>query len=191
MTTNELWPDAPDTSSLFRQFFGPLRGHPCWQANPEYSMWLSLHFGQPRVLVKEGRPDAESKRRRRRRVTLTGEFLLFLDLGEWDYTENGQSKLESVNLQERLREVACLLEAQRLTRVELISQPIQMVLHFDIGGRLEARPPVDSDPGDAFWNLYIHDRCLTLRVDGTLEHGLSDSKEVEKIRAVSTVFDLS
>lgn len=117
--------------------------------------------------------------------------MLFFDLGEWDYTENGQSKLESVNLQERLREVACLLEAQRLTRVELISQPIQMVLHFDIGGRLEARPPVDSDPGDAFWNLYIHDRCLTLRVDGTLEHGLSDSKEVEKIRAVSTVFDLS
>ena len=154
-------------------------------------MWLSLHFGQPRVILKEGRSDAESKRRRRRRVTLTGEFLLFFDLGKWNYTENGQSMLESVNPRERLREVACLIEAQRLTRVELISQPIRMVLHFDMGGQLEAQPPADSDPGDPFWNLYIHDRCLTLRVDGTLEHGLSDSKEVEKIRAVSTAFDLT
>lgn len=191
MTTNELWPDALDTLNLFRLYFGRLRGHPCWQANPEYSMWLSLHFGQPRVFLKEGRSDAESKRRRRRRVALTGEYLLFFDLGEWDYIENGQSILDSVNPHERLREVACLIEAQRLTRVELISQPIRMVLHFDMGGQLEAQPPTDSEPGDAFWNLYVHDRCLTLRVDGTLDHGLSDSKEAERIHAVSTVLDLS
>lgn len=175
------------TSSLFREYFGQLKGLPCWGASAEFGTWLSLNFGRPHIRVREGNPKAESERQRRRHVYVNGDFLLWFEMGEWEYFENGKRRFHSGQSRAYLRRAAARLQSQCVARVQLVAQPAEMVFDFDLGGQLRVRPTSDAEQDDPLWHLYAHDRCLTLLANGTLEHGASNLKPA-KIKAHPAVY---
>jgi hypothetical protein len=176
------------TLSLFRDYFGRMGGLPCWDASSEFGTWLSLRYGEPKVKVREGNPDGETERQRRRRVMIDGDFLLWFEMGAWEYFEQEKRKYHSGQSRTYLRRVAARLQSQCLALVTVVELPSIVRFDFDLGGSLIVRPEKGAKPDDPLWHLYAFDQCLTLRVDGTLEHTFSKSKRVGKVRLKSCTY---
>src|SRR5215213_4517459 len=172
-------------SSLLREYFGPLQGLLSWHGTAEFGTWLSLSFGQPRLTVREGKPQAVSKLLRRRRIFVEGDFLLWIEMGAWELFEDGRRLFHSGQSRRSLRRAAARLEAQRITRVEITADPVGTVFSFDLGSQLHVRPTEDAEPDEGLWHLYSSDRCLSLLANGTLTHGpLTDKPRSTAARAV-------
>jgi len=179
------------TLSLFRDYFGLMGSLPCWDASSEFGTWLSLSYGQPKVKVREGNPAGDTARQRRRRVTMEGDFLLWFEMGEWEYFEDGKRKYHSEQSRAYLRRVAARLQSQCLSSVAVLELPAVVRFEFDLGGTLLVRSSMDAEPGDPLWHLYAFDRCLTLRADGVLEHGRSASKNMRKVQLKPCTYSLN
>jgi hypothetical protein len=141
-------------SSLLREYFSPLKGPLSWDATAELGTWLSLRFGQPRLTVREARPEAVSRLLRRRRVFLEGGFLLWIEMGQWELLEKGRRLFHSGQSRRSLRRAAARLEAQRISRVEITADPVGTVFSFDLGSQLHVRPTEDAEADEALWHLY-------------------------------------
>lgn len=157
-------------------------GLPCWEASAEFGTWLSLRYGQPKVKIREGSPAGETERQRRRRVMIDGDFLLWIEMGEWVYFEDGKRKYHSGQSRAYLRRVAARLQSQCLSFVTVLELPSIVRFEFDLGGCLLVRPAQDAEPDDPLWHIYAFDRCLTLLANGTLEHGPSSDVKRRKMR---------
>jgi hypothetical protein len=114
--------------------------------------------------------------------------LLFFEMGEWEYFENG--KLRYTSNQSRLifRRLAQRLQSQCLSRIELARQPAEMIFEFDLGGSLRVRPAADAKPADLLWYLDGQDRCLTMYVNGTLVDEPAGEAKHRKIKAKPMVY---
>jgi hypothetical protein len=170
------------TRSLFSDYFGAMGGLPCWGASSEFGTWLSLRYGQPKVKIREGNPAGKTERQRRRRVMIDGDFLLWFEMGEWEYFEHGKRKYHSGQSRAYLRRVALRLQSQCVSSVTVLELPSIVRFEFDLGGSLLVRAEKDAEPDDPLWHIYAFDRCLTLLADGTLEHGPSNEKKRRKLR---------
>jgi hypothetical protein len=171
------------TLSLFVDYFGQMSGLPCWDSSSEFGTWLSLRFGQPKVKVREGNPAGETERQRRRSVFVDGDFLLWFEMGKWEYFENGKRMYHSGQSRGYLRRVAVRLQSQCLSAVEVLELPSTVRFYFDMGGCVVVRATDDAEPDDPLWHIYAFERCLTLRANGTLEHGPSRNKKRSKVKA--------
>jgi hypothetical protein len=100
-----------------------MSGLPCWDSSSEFGTWLSLRFGQPKVKVREGNPAGETERQRRRSVFVDGDFLLWFEMGKWEYFENGKRMYHSGQSRGYLRRVAVRLQSQCLSAVEVLELP--------------------------------------------------------------------
>ncbi len=171
------------TQSLFTDYFGQLAGRPCWEATAEFGTWLSLSFGKPHVRIHEGNPDSQSEHQRRRQAYIQGDFLLWFEMGEWEYFEDDKRKFHARQSRAQLRRAAARLQSQCLCGVQLVALPAEMVFDFDLGGRLRVRPSPKAEPDDPLWHLYAYERCLTFLASGTLVHGASSSRKLGRIKA--------
>jgi len=184
----------PTTSSLLREYFGPLRGLPCWQSKAEFGSWLALDFGQALVKVREGNPNAKSARLRKRHAYVNGEFFLWIEMGEWQYFDQGAYLFDSSQSRKQLRLAALALHSQCLARIGISGKTRETCFEFDLGGRLLVRPGADSEADDPMWHLYAKGYCITLRADGRLEYGESDARsspEVIRVRSARYALDAS
>jgi hypothetical protein len=171
------------TTSLFRDYFGQLEGLPCWETSTEFGTWISLRFGNPTIRIREGNPDGETERQRRRRVYVEGEFLLWFEMGQWEFFENNKLKFHSGQSRAYLRRAANRLQSQCLASVEFLPDNTESKFEFDLGARLIVRPTADAEDDDSMWHLYTRDRCLTMLANGTLEHGPSRAKRRSRLKA--------
>ena len=162
------------TSSLLRKYFEPLKNLPCWDVTAEYGSWLSLHFGQPHLKIRERDSESKLKSMRRRAVFVESEFLLWVEMGAWDLFDEGKRAFHSEQSRGYLRRAAARLDAQQISRVELMADTVSTVWTFDLGGQLIVRPTESAKPDEPLWHIYGKDRCLSLLANGVLEHGSLD-----------------
>ncbi len=155
--------------NLLNEYFGQVYGLPCWDAGTELTCWLTLRFGQPTIVVREGNPESESERGRRRRVSVHGEFQLFFELGEWVYCENGQERFHAGLSREDFYRFAQRLQSQCLMRVRLGEQPAETAFEFDLGGRLLVRPTPEAEDDDLLWEFSVRNRHLRMHCNGVLD----------------------
>ena len=142
-----------------------------------------MRFGKPYIEVVEGNAESKSERLRRRRVFVGGEFLLWFEMCEWEYFENGKCRFNSGQSRAQLRRLAARLQSQALTAVQLEKLPPEMSFDFDLGGQIRVRPAPAAEEDDALWHLYTSDKCLTMFADGRLQHGLSKSLKLGSLMA--------
>jgi hypothetical protein len=176
-----------DGAILTRDYFAHLHALPCWHSVGEYGTWLSLYFGRPRVVVHEALKQSRSTMRRRRLAYVTGEFLLWVEMGDWEYSDRGGSRIRPSS-RTTIRRTAKLLRGQVLRRVTVKPRAVETIFRFDYG-TLRVWPCRDLQTDDPLWHLYTSKRGLTLRRDGFLSHGPSKGKE-RVIRCKACSYDV-
>lgn len=169
--------------TLIHEYFGPLTDLPCWHTTSEFGSWLSLRFGQPRLDIREGNPDAKSDRLKRRRVDVEGDFLLWIEMGAWELVENQERLFHSEQPRASLRRAAARLEGQKVSGVEILTAPFCTVFKFDLGSTLHVRPAEDAEPDEPLWHLYTRDHCLSLLANGRFQYGLFVSRRLRHTAA--------
>lgn len=169
--TQQLIPGMPNTTPLLTEHFSLLVAQPCWQCTANYGSWLSLHFGQPRIVMREPDPNANVLSMRRRRADVQGDFLLWIEMGAWEYSEDGKPLQHSEQTREFLRQAAARLQGQYISRVQFLHACTETIFDFDQGGQLRVWPHRDASADDPLWHLYLPEKILTLRGNGRIAHG--------------------
>jgi hypothetical protein len=157
------------------EVFKPLTGVMCWGCKRGYGSFITLEFGQPSLVIRE--PVAHGaapgslvgKRLQRRRVTVVGDWHLWIESARWR-VEVGDQSVESVDLDPRkLDDCLDTLSGQILQQVDFDGSSLEIVWTFDGGGQLSARPEPMVD-GDC-WSLFNPKGVsVTFRSDGNLEY---------------------
>lgn len=169
--TQQHSPGMHHTTSLLAEHFSLLAAQPCWQCTANYGSWLSLHFGQPRIVVREPVPNAKRLSMQRRSADVQGDFLLWIEMGAWEYSEEGKPLQHSEQSREALQKVAALLQGQCISSVQLLHARTETIFEFDQGGQLRVWPHADASADDPLWHLYLPEKILTFQANGHIAHG--------------------
>ena len=138
--------------------FLPLVGQLVRSVRRGYGTFLTLEFGSPHLVVREpivASPEAPPrvrKRLARRRVTVAGDWHLWVQYAQWKIqTENYSTASEDADaalIEGALEE----LDGQRLTSSSEGPEPHSCILRFDLNASLHIRPSSETD--DDQWSIY-------------------------------------
>jgi len=164
--------------------FEPLIGKWAWQVKRGYGSFLTMEFGNPHLEVREPRPvSADASRQvrdnfRRRRVTIVGDWHLWIQYCDWKVTTSNQS-ISSVETDNPYMVDECLaeLDGQVLSSVESQGRDPATVFRFDLGGMIQVSSSPDQLEGH-LWTLYRHKiGSFALTPDGQLHQEKGDPPE--------------
>jgi hypothetical protein len=149
----------PQINNLFK----PLLGQFAWNVDGGVGSMLTLEFGTPHIAVREpmvARPGRSEKVRRilaRRRITVVGDWDLFVQYCNWKISvSDGSCDSESFDWRQPNE---CLhdLDGQRLVSVSGGALANSWKFAFDLGGVLELWPSTEYKPTNDLWGLYCWD----------------------------------
>ena len=175
--------------SIIDSVFQPLIGKMCWDVRSGIGSFLTFQFGEPHVKVT-GKPFvSKSKKPRvvryfaRRRVSVYGDWYLWIYLCDWRFFRNDTFIGDSDSNKRELKQIALDLEGQALVSVKVMGAGIT-VFEFDLGGRLETRPFLEengeSEPEEQ-WLLYQPSGMVfTFRSDGKYNHQMGNEPPIDK-----------
>jgi hypothetical protein len=159
-----------------REAFVPLYGTLCWHVRQGHGSFLTIEFGEPRLVVYPPREQlvavTAGRRRRvpRRVVAVRGAWHLWLTYCAWTLRLHGERLATWTSRRRQIERAAAVLEGQALTGVVVDPHTVRTVFTFDLGGVLETRPAAaaagDDGPAEQ-WALYEPSgNVLVLRADG-------------------------
>lgn len=167
---------VPSIEDLFR----PLFGLPAWQVKQGFGSFLTFEFGNPHLEIREPRNVLNASPRvrekfSRRRVTIRGDWHLWIYICSWTISLNGQELAHHESTDDQIAEACFELDGQALTEVT-VPEPGKTRFVFDLGGVLETRP-YDDDLMEQ-WLLYLPDGdVFTYRSDGAVRFSSGSSSE--------------
>ena len=171
-------------SDPLQRAFAPLIGLPAWSVDKGQASFLTMEFGQPRLLIREpilSRSESERVHTRmaQRMVKPVGEWHLWIYCCCWRALSNGAEIACSEDPGEKIAAAARELDGQKLTAIEADPKAGTSRFNFDLGGSLLTWPYDDED-NDEQWLLYLPSGdVLTYRADGYYSLGSGKLKEDE------------
>lgn len=172
---------SPTTPRQVQDLFRPLLGQLVWNVRGGYGSFLTLEFGKPHLSVREPmepNPEGDARVRRalrRRRVSILGDWHLFIQYCDWRISVAGGS-LDSQSIGSFPDECLADLDGQRLVSLESGSLPNSWKFQFDLGGVLELWPSTAYAATDDLWHLRSWNGDIAaLQGDGAIvfEHAAS------------------
>ena len=170
-------------TQILKDSFGQLSGLPCWGVKRGHGTSLTLEFGQPHLRIREPEVDplAESLGKHRC-VSVAGQHHLWLHLGDWEISYEGEQIASSNSEQDQIDRGTFLLDGQILTKFVQQRSPTESQFHFDLGGKLVIRKYIISAADEELWHFYSGDSVLSLLSSGILEYGAKDETSDESAK---------
>ena len=160
--------------STVEEVFRPIVGKWAWHVRRGFGSFLTMEFGEPRLEVRDPRDLAEDvsdqvrRNFKKRRVTLVGEWHLWVQYCDWAILtpNSGVSNRET----DAKKVDQCLeeLDGQALVAVDDNAARASCLLHFDLGATLELSPSLDSDDNDLWTVHHLHNTVFGYRSNGTV-----------------------
>jgi hypothetical protein len=165
------------------RWFQPLLGQPCWGLHYERNLNLSMNFGKPSLRVREpfstgSKSEAVRRMATGRRVTVRGQWWLWIYCCYWRLTWNGLELATGSSSFRRIERATAQLAGQQL--VSLVVEPKTGATRFvfDLGCVLHCRR-FERDTDAELWMLYKRSGyVLSVHGNGTFSH--QRATEVEK-----------
>lgn len=139
--------------------FADIIGKNVWHVHRGIGSFLTMEFGLPKLEVREPKPksilrtDVSNELLSRRRITVLGEWHLWLQCASWSLAleqkleVNGNSS--PVDVDERIQN----LDGQKLEVLNLSDDAVTFEMKFDLGGLLKVYPDIDT-PNSVLVALY-------------------------------------
>jgi hypothetical protein len=131
-----------------------------------YGSWVRLNFGRPSLDVREPVPNSDHLRSRR--VTVEGEYQLFVELADWTLDIPGSPSATSESSQSDIAKSLAALEGQILRAAKISSTPPTSVFRFDLGATLSLSSYQDAEPDMELWHLFHGHAEISLLASGEL-----------------------
>jgi hypothetical protein len=161
-------------NNIIEERFSLIYGKPCWQVYSLMGSSIKLNFGKPYLRIQKlrtpKRPVSEKVREAvvRRKVTVRGEWHLWLSFCGWRYYQNEVEIGSSVSSNDLIQNVVKDIDGQILLNVQINTDGVT-TFQFYLGGYLKTYPnnhPVDTRELMDCWTLFEPSgKSLTLRRD--------------------------
>jgi hypothetical protein len=168
---------------VIRRSLQPLYGQPCWGLCYHQNLNLTMNFGKPSLRVREPYiTDSQSEIVRRmaarRRVTVRGEWWLWIYLCYWRLTSDNLEMGTGSSSLRRIKRATSQLAGQALVSVDVEPETGATRFVFDLGCVLHCRR-FERDADDELWTLYKPSGyVLSVHGNGTFSH--QRGTEIEK-----------
>ena len=165
------------------KWFQPLYGHPCWGLRYDRNLNLSMNFGKPSLEIREPRStesksEAVQRMASRRRVTVGGEWWLWIYCCYWRLTSDNLDLATGSSSFRRIEKATAQLAGQKLVSVAIEPATGATRFVFDLGCVLRCRR-FERDTDAELWMLYKPSGyVLSVHANGTVSH--QRGTEVEK-----------
>ena len=140
-----------------------LKGLYAWQVRYENGA-LRIDFGEPHLRVREPKEHLENldlavqKLGRRRIVTPTGVFHLFVDNCDWEATAFGYMCKNSDSDREQIVKCLSQVSGQKFAGASFILEESLCIFNFDLGGKLIMKPNCSVARIDTqLWTVFLRD----------------------------------
>jgi hypothetical protein len=146
-------------------------GRPACSMKQGYGSSLTMEFGEPDLQIREPlvtSPGASSQSREnlsRRRVTVTGQWHLWIYCCNWSIAEYDCELAGSESSTEVIARGTRRLDGQKLLSVERGAMRGSWIFEFDLGGKVRTWPYAD-EPSLEQWLLYERKSGRVLEVRG-------------------------
>jgi hypothetical protein len=163
--------------------FQPLYGQLCWGLRYDRNLNLSMNFGKPSLHVREpfstdSTSEAVRRMASRRRVTVRGEWWLWLYCCYWRLTSGDLELATGSSSFRRIERATAQLDGQELVSVAVEPETGATRFAFDLGCVLHCRR-FERDTDAELWMLYKPSGyVLSVHGNGTFSH--QRATEVEK-----------
>lgn len=160
----------------FDKWVRPLYGQPCWGLNFDRQLNLSMNFGQPTLPIREPYESTSpsslvQRMASQRRVTIRGEWWLWLRLCHWRLSLNDVVLATGSSSLRRIENAMSHLDGQKLAALSVNAETGWTRFTFDLGGQLECRR-FRRESDDELWLLYRPRRyVLPMYANGCYHHG--------------------
>lgn len=177
-----------DINQRIKKSFNKIKKLPCWGVDAGQGSMISFEFGEPSLKIREPIKPTKHMQKNikeildRRRVTVNGEWFLWIYCCDWIVKENKKIIGDSTT-KLRMEKASKFLDGQKLINVIIRPRGCRTVFEFDLGGILETKP---YDKISEQWLFYEPDgKVLTLRADKMFSYGHKDtSQENEKWQSI-------
>lgn len=141
-----------------------LIGTPCWGVRHDQGAFVTLEFGTPRLDIRDGNPHAALPSQRRRKISVRGEWRLWLYACNWTYEESGELIAHNDSSAAGIAHALDRLDSQKLTRIHTSATTGATSFLFEASSRLSAQP---LEPEEPLWHLYMPaGEVLSVRAGG-------------------------
>ncbi len=155
--------------------FQLLYGQPCWGLRHDRNLNLSMNFGKPSLCVREpfstdSKSEAVQRMAAQRRVTVRGEWWLWIYCCYWQLTADGLELATGSSSFKRIERATAQLAGQKLVSVAVKPETGATSFAFDLGCVLNCRR-FDRDTNAELWMLYKPSGyVLSVHGNGTFNH---------------------
>ncbi len=168
------------------QSFKQLYGQPCWNVRNGHGSFLTLEFGEPRLVIREPHvSESESHRVRewasRRSVYPVGKWHLWIYCCNWKVLVKEKVVSDSSSVR-KMAHAPKILDGQILQKISTTDRGKSWIFSFDLGAILETAP---YDRKAEQWTLYEPgNKVLTARADRKYSYG-SGTRQPDQERWIS------
>ncbi|HEY9679929.1 MAG TPA: hypothetical protein V6C76_18140 [Drouetiella sp.] len=173
-----------DVHDRVRKSFEVIFEKPCWSVQQGHGSFLTFEFGEPYLDVWEQKPDRSinSKKFRKRKITIKGEWHLWIYCCHWNLTLDGDLLAHSESSRGDIKNALEHIDGEKLVRVSVNPQAGESEFEFELGGKLKTVPyerTSHRDEYDESWMFFEPDgNVLVYRGDGKYRwHSSSRSSE--------------
>ena len=165
---------------IIHEILENLIGLHCWDVYHNRHLNLSLSFGQPIMRIREpekvkSRNAGVRLRHAHRRVTVRGEWWLWVFSASWKLSVKGYGKITDTSSLKEMRRGLALLDGQILTGVSINPRTSTTEMNFDLGAKLSIQRISSRDDND-IWSLYQpNSYVLSVRADGKYKNNPGDT----------------
>jgi hypothetical protein len=160
-----------------------LYGHPCWGLLFDRQLNLSMNFGKPSLHVREpfsteSKSEAVRRIASRRRVTVRGEWWLWIYCCYWRLTFNDHQLATGSSSYRQIERATGQLEGQKLVSIAVDPEMGATRFTFDLGCVLQCRR-FKRDTDAELWTLYKPSGyVLAVHGNGTFSHQRGTEVEI-------------
>ncbi len=115
-----------------------------------------MNFGSPSLDLREPVPDSQLGLNRR--VTVEGEYQLFVELADWTLEIRDSLDATSESSPTDIAKALSALDGQMLKAASFSSEPATSIFRFDLGAVLSLASYSDSESDMELWHIF-HARC--------------------------------
>jgi hypothetical protein len=153
---------------------------PCWSVKQGHGSFLTFEFGQPHLKVREPSSENRVKKSNYRKITLHGEWHLWIYCCSWKIYLSNELVAWSESSRIKVKNALEYIDGQKITNVEINSDTADTVFYFDLGGVLKTKGY--SDDLYEQWLLFEpQGNVLSVRNDGKYCYQPQDSPEEQEV----------
>ena len=176
---------------ILSKYLGCLRGQPCWGVRLGYGSFLWFNFGQPHLDILEPNPASEYRHRRRRRVSIEGEYRIWIEQCRWHILMNGKEIAWSESSEVTIKKAIFHIDSEKLYDIEVEFKHGKARFAFESRAEIWLERYRNFRIDDPLWHFYSGNYAISQLADGHLQYGKLDEANPETIVADDFFIDFT